>query len=37
MDLPRLLNESEIYFSSIYLYISTEEHMKKGEEYAVLP
>jgi hypothetical protein len=29
MDTPRLLHESEMYFSSIYLYILTEE--QKGE------
>jgi len=29
MDTPQLLHESEIYFSSIYLYILTEE--QKGE------
>lgn len=37
MDTPRLLHESKIYFSGIYLYILTEEQKGKGEEYAILP
>jgi hypothetical protein len=38
MSTPQLLYESKIYFSSIYLYILTEEQKRKGEEIcAIVP